>query len=178
MTWEEAIESSSLEDLPFKVELNADGNLVLSGVWNWHGGLQAEVGIRLSELMSHGKAAMEIGVRTRDNVKVADVAWFTNEHWNAVKEDAYCATAPAICIEVACGGSPAGSFERKLPLYFEAGAKEVWFCDRMGNITFHTPAGQVPASPMCPDFPVLLESPFTPLPRRSRGGHGGSAPDR
>ena len=174
MTWEEACECSSLEDMPFKIELDAEGNLVMSEVRVWHGAMQAQIGALLMDLLPGGKGAHEIGVLTSDNVKVLDVAWFTDEHWEAVKDDACCATAPAICVEVACGGDPARSFERKKPLYFKAGAQEVWFCDRSGEMAFYTSVGRIAKSMLCPPFPIVMDDPFTPPPQ-SRGGHAASA---
>jgi hypothetical protein len=40
-------------------------------------------------------------------------------------------------------------------LYFEAGAQEVWFCDRDGKMEFYIPALSV-ASRLCPLFPGQL----------------------
>jgi hypothetical protein len=41
----------------------------------------------------------------------------------------------------------------KRELCFSAGALEFWVCDESGNLSFYTPAGQLPKSNLCPRFP-------------------------
>ena len=156
MTWQEVIEHPSLHDLPFKIELNGDGNIIMSPTSNSHGGRQAQIVLLLTEQLPHGKAGVEIGVETRDNVKVPDVVWFTAEHWRIAESEFACSTAPAICVEVASAGNTARELNTKKALYFEAGAQEVWLCDKFGNMAFFTSAGQAATSPMCPDFPATV----------------------
>ena len=91
-------------------------------------------------------------MRTSDNVKVPDVAWSTAEHWRIAEGEMVCSTTPAICVEVAEEGSSMRELNAKKALYFEAGAREVWLCDKFGNMSFFTPAGQAATSPMCPGF--------------------------
>ncbi len=56
------------------------------------------------------------------------------------------------------GGSSASNtsaeFNEKRALYFEAGAREAWFCDLLGNMEFFDPAGPRERSAMCPEFPT------------------------
>ena len=154
MTWEEVVEHPSLQDLPFKIELNGDGNIVMSPTFNPHGSRQFAIGLELSKRLPEGKVTVEIGVRTSDNVKVTDTAWFTAAHWAIAKEEHACSTAPEICVEVASQSNSRREFTRKKTLYFEAGAKEVWFCDTKGKMTFFTPEGPVDTSRLCPGFPA------------------------
>ena len=155
MTWEEAIDDPILDGIPYKVELNGDGNIVMSPTSLTHGGHQSEIGFLLRTLLD-GKVIMEAGVRTSDNVKVPDVAWFTWEHWKTAEHESAASTAPAICVEVASKSNYQRELNEKKALYFEAGAKEVWFCDRMGNMTFYVPEGQVDNSSLCPKFPTTI----------------------
>ena len=156
MTWQEVIEHPSLHDLPFKIELNGDGNIVMSPTRLSHGDHQTEIAFQLRTLLPHGRTVIEAGVLTSDNVKVSDVAWFTAEHWAVAQDELASPTAPAICVEVASQSNSRRELHRKKALYFEAGAREVWFCDTLGNLTFFTPEGQVDASPLCPGFPVSV----------------------
>ena len=156
MNWEDAIEHPSQRDLPFKIELNSDGNLVMSERSNQHGMLKARLAALFAALLPPGKVTMTVGIQTSDNVKDSDVAWLTCEHWEVEQHAARCATAPAICVELVCKGNTSPDFIRKKALYFEAGAQEVWFCDLLGNMSFYTPAGQSATSPMCPDFPAAV----------------------
>lgn len=156
MTWQEVVDHPSLRDLPFKIELNGDGNIVMSPTYISHGGRQLRIGELLSQQLPHGKASVEAGVQTSDNVKVPDVAWFTAEHWRIAEGELACSTAPAICVEVISEGNSMRELNAKKALYFEAGAQEVWFCDKFGNMSFFTPAGQAATSPMCPNFPATV----------------------
>jgi len=50
----------------------------------------------------------------------------------------------------------------KKALYFEAGAKEVWFCDGDGRLFFFmagAPEQTREASELCPGFPVRIDTP-------------------
>ena len=156
MTWQEAIEHPSLTDLPFKIELNGDGNIIMSPTRNSHGGHQLRIGHLLTQQLPHGRAATELAVQTSDNVKVTDVAWLTAEHWQVAEHELACSIAPAICVEVASKSNYKRELDEKKSLYFEAGAQEVWFCDKFGNMCFFTPAGQAATSPICPDFPATV----------------------
>ncbi|MBV9657020.1 MAG: Uma2 family endonuclease [Verrucomicrobia bacterium] len=156
MTWQEVIEHPSLRDLPFKIELNARGQILMSTARISHGEHQATIARLLHEELPHGKVVTEGGVRTRENVKVPDVAWLTPEHWEIARHELACSTAPAICVEVVSDSNTAEELEEKAALYFAAGAQEVWICDAFGNMTFHAPAGQLAASALCPDFPATV----------------------
>ena len=155
MTWEEAIEDPHLDGLPYKIELNGYGNIVMSPTRFAHSGYQGEICNLLNRLLD-GKAVPEAAIQTSDNVKVADVAWLTHEHWEVARLELAASTAPAICVEVTSKSKYQRELNEKKALYFEAGAKEVWFCDRMGKISFYTPAGRVATSPMCPKFPARI----------------------
>ena len=155
MTWEEAVEDPILQGLPYKVELNGDGNVVMSPTRYAHGGYQAKIVTLLDKLLA-GKVVTEGAVQTSDNVKVPDVAWLTWDHWKTAENELAASTAPAICVEVTSKSNYRRELNEKKALYFEAGAKEVWFCDKTGNMIFHTPEGQVATSPMCPDFPAAI----------------------
>ena len=65
--------------------------------------------------------------------------------------------APEICVEVISPSNTASEIEEKKQLYFEAGAKEVWLCDDDGTMRFFLPGSLVPASLLCPDFPVRID---------------------
>lgn len=47
--------------------------------------------------------------------------------------------------------------EENMPLYLDAGAREVWTCDETGAVRFHgSPGGAaLDKSELCPEFPSL-----------------------
>jgi hypothetical protein len=47
MTWAEACDDPSLQDLPYKVEINRHGQIIMSPVRNEHSFYQFEIGWRL-----------------------------------------------------------------------------------------------------------------------------------
>ncbi len=156
MTWHEVVEDPVLEGLPYKIELNRDGNIIMSPTLNPHGIRQFKIGTFLSSLLPEGLAATEMAVQTSDNVKVTDVAWFTAEQARIISAEDICSTAPTICVEITSKSNYQRELNEKKALYFEAGAKEVWICDRTGKMIFHTPDGQVNVSPLCPNFPTVI----------------------
>lgn len=67
--------------------------------------------------------------------------------------------APEICVEVLSPSNKRGEIEEKRRLYFEAGAREVWICERSGQIRFFlkaAPAKDAGRSALCPDMPVKI----------------------
>lgn len=154
MTWEEVIADPSLHDLPYKIELNEHGRILMSPIRVSHSGYQGIIIRWLNEFLPQGRAVPECATKTSQNVRVPDVAWLTPEHWKIAREEIACSTAPEICVEVASESNTDREFAEKRALYFEAGAQEVWFCDLMGNMEFFDPAGPLERSAMCPEFPA------------------------
>lgn len=153
MTWEEVIADPSLQDLPYKIELNEHGRIVMSPARFSHSAYQGAIMRRLNSLLPHGKTAPGCAVQTSKNVRAPDVGWFTPEHWAIALGEVACSSAPEICVEVASESNSDREFAEKRTLYFEAGAREVWFCDLMGNVSFFDPAGPRERSALCPEFP-------------------------
>jgi hypothetical protein len=65
MRWSQVIEDPTLHNLPYKIELNEWGNVVLSPASNKHGLLQAEISWFLRENKMNGKAITECSVDTK-----------------------------------------------------------------------------------------------------------------
>lgn len=74
MKWSEVIDNPLLTDLPFKIELNKFGKLLMSPASNNHGRLQYLLGSRLEKEKQSGTVIMECSIETSEGVKVADVA--------------------------------------------------------------------------------------------------------
>ena len=159
MTWEEVCNDRSLQDLPYKIELNKWGNIEMSPARNRHGKFQAEIAYLLRVRMLEGFTVTECAIETAENVKVPDVAWTSYERFDAAAtpDIVYTDTAPEICVEII---SPSNSLEEQMhkgQLYLQAGAVEFWLCNELGDVRFFDAAGPLECSRLCPDFPVKIE---------------------
>jgi hypothetical protein len=65
----------TLQNLPYKVELDEGGKIVLSPASNQQGLFQAELCGLLREYKSAGKVLTECSINTLKGVQVADIAW-------------------------------------------------------------------------------------------------------
>ena len=76
---------------------------------------------------------MECSIETSDGVKVADVAWLSNEFIKKYEYDTPYPKAPEICVEILSPFNSTGEIEEKIQLYLAKGALEVWTVDETGN---------------------------------------------
>ncbi len=79
MDWQQVIDNPFLQDLPFKIELNKWGKILMSPASNNHGIRQYEVAKIIDTGKQSGKIIIECSIKTPDGVKVADVAWASDE---------------------------------------------------------------------------------------------------
>jgi Uma2 family endonuclease len=147
-----------LRDLPFKIETNRYGTIMMSPAKGWHSDRQAEIQYILVKLLPHGRTLPEVPVQTTDGVKVADVGWFTMGRLTPIRRETVYPIAPEICVEVLSRSNSREEMIDKMKLYFAAGASEVWLCGEEGEMEFFTSAipQAVAASLLCPDFPTRL----------------------
>ncbi len=158
LTWEEVCADPNLEDLPYKIETNAWGQIVMSPTRLKHGAFQFKIGQLLSRLLQErGTIITEAAIKTSEGTKVADVAWFSSDRWEQVKDEFDASTAPEICVEILSPRNAKGEIELKKCLYFEAGAEEVWICDEKGALHFFNPETTLKSSALVPDFPKHIE---------------------
>lgn len=153
MNWQEVCSDPKLQDLPFKIELNQWGQVVMSPVKVIHSILQWEIQRKIFELLNKGRVVPECAIHTSKGTKAADVAWISEERLKIVKNQVECSIAPEICVEVLSESNSEQEMIEKKELYFEAGAKEVWICDEQGNIRFYLPQGKSASSHLVQDFP-------------------------
>jgi len=156
MNWQQVCEDPTLKDLPFKIELNTYGQIVMSPASNWHGSMQSRISNLLHQLTDCGEALTECSIQTSDNVKVADVAWLSDGFHAIHKFETPFAQAPEICVEILSPSNSSAEMTLKRALYFGAGAKEVWQCDQDGILSFYTPIGPIEQSAICPTFPQRM----------------------
>lgn len=160
MNWREVCADRSLADLPYKIELDEHGKIIMSPAGKKHSKLQSRILRLLAQLKPQGDALPECAVETTKGTKVPDVAWISEARWMSMNPDEVsCSIAPEICIEIlsptnTCTemlGTPQAPGKREL--YFQAGAVEFWICDQSGHLSFYNHSGQVKKSELCPEFP-------------------------
>jgi Uma2 family endonuclease len=152
MEWQQICDDPLLQNLPYKIELNQWGQIVMSPARVKHGFFQNRIGSLLESLLTEGEVITECAIQTRDNVKVADVAWASDERADIILDEVSASIALEICIEILSESNPIEGIEFKQNLYFDAGAQEVWVCDRLGNMSFYNPEKQLEYSELVPGF--------------------------
>ncbi len=157
MNWLEVCEHPALQNLPFKIELDETGKIIMSPTKVYHSIYQGEIIHLLFALSSDGKAIAECAIATRKGTKVADVAWASSERLKIIWPEIECSIAPEICVEVLSTTNTRNEMREKQQLYFESGALEVWLCDAAGQMTFFSPSGELDQSGLFPAFPKQLE---------------------
>lgn len=154
--WDEITDDPSLQDLPYKVETNAKGQIVLSPHKNRHTFLQKAVQKTLDDLLGAGEAFQELAIATSGGTKQAAVAWASDDRLAEMKETGDPTTlAPKICVEVMSESNDWEEMNKKRKLYREAGAEEVWIVDEDGDVRFFAEE-ELENSEIAPGFPNRL----------------------
>lgn len=139
MDWAAVIDNPFLRDLPFKIELNRFGQIVMSPASNEHGRWQFRIGRDIDRKKKGGEIIVECSIQTGDGVKVADVAWASNAFMAKYGTETPFPQAPEICVEVISPSNTEEEITRKIELYLAQGAQEVWICDERGNRKYYYP---------------------------------------
>ncbi len=153
MTWDEICADPNLRDLPFKIETNQRGQIIMSPARSRHGEYQFAIGTLLKRLLPGGFILLECPVQTSAGVRVPDTAWTSPKR----RQPIIYTLAPEICVEVLSPYNDKAEMEEKRFLYFEAGALECWLCAEDGKMSFYGPAGVLSESRFCPGFPARVE---------------------
>ncbi|MDR3569287.1 MAG: Uma2 family endonuclease [Syntrophobacteraceae bacterium] len=157
MEWREVVEHPSLQDLPFKIETNADGYIMMVAAKNKHRAYQMHIASWFEQHGEIKKAMQECNIQTSDAVKIADVAWASTEFLKRNKYSDPYQESPEVVVEVISPSNREKAMKRKMSLYFERGAKEVWFCDDDGNMRFFNPQGELQRSELFGEFPKHID---------------------
>lgn len=156
MNWNEVIADRSLQDLPYKIELNREGQIVMSPAPNNHAIRQGRIAGAIVRQMTSGEMLVEASIDTDDNTKVADVVWMSDAFYKAHEDTTPFPICPELCVEVVSPSNSRAEMELKQKLYFSQGAKEVWFSQQNGSILFYNPEGELAQSKLFPDFPKTV----------------------
>lgn len=157
MNWQEVLEDKSLRDLPYRIELNAQGQIIMSPVRPRHSAYQGEIIALLRKLNPDGRVLAEPAIETSDNVKVADVGWISYERYARVHNEIVFTIPPEICVEVQSESNTSVEMMYKKKLFIEKGALEFWLCDENGSMSFYGKDGPLKNSVLVPDFPMRIE---------------------
>jgi len=158
MNWVDVCRDKNLSDLPYKIELNNAGQIVMSPTRNWHGYYASKIARLLAEFMETGETLVECAIETEDSTKVADAVWASSERFQIIKDEASCSIAPEICVEVRSPTNSNDEIARKRRLCLKAGATEFWVCGDDGQLEFFDETGKISRSRLCPLFPANLAS--------------------
>lgn len=157
MQWKDVVTNPSLRDLPFKIETNEWGQIVMTPAKLMHGKYQSLIDGLLQDLMEQpGETVIECAIQTRKGTKVADIAWFSENRWEQVQDEYDSPIAPEICVEVISPSNSSDEIQEKKQLYIERGAVEVWTCNAKGKMQFYNLAGEMLSSALVPQFPKTI----------------------
>lgn len=115
MNWQEVCEDPSLQNLPYKIELDQWGRIIMSPRNIRNGIYQFEVGALLKIKLAEfgGNVITECAIQTRLGVRVADVAWASASFIEKHEGESSFSSAPEICIEVQSPGNSEQELEEK-----------------------------------------------------------------
>lgn len=150
MTWDEVINNPFLKDLPFKIETNKFGQILMSPASNKHGSIQFDVGKKIDRKKKNGMIIVECSISTSDGVKVADVAWASDDFIAEYGQVTPYPKAPEICVEVVSPRNTKAEINHKVELYLAKGALEVWVVNNEKEVTYYSHAGQIEKSKLVP----------------------------
>lgn len=154
--WKELLADPELAKIEGRIETDRHGHIIMYPPAAFsHGSNQFGIGDLLKRLLPHGRVAVECPISTADGVRAADVAWISLARLAEIGEKVCLTMAPEICVEVLSPDNTRAEMKEKKALCFDAGAVEVWFCDRKGMMTFFLDADSegVETSRLCADFP-------------------------
>ncbi len=157
MEWNQICQDKTLRDLPYKIEMNEWGNIVMSPASNRHGNIQTKIAYFLMTMMKNGTVLTECSVDTPKGVKVADVAWASASFLGRNRGDTPYREAPEICVEIMSPSNREAEMMEKRDLYIAKGAMEYWLCDEDGNLRFFDGEGKLETSSLYPRMALKIE---------------------
>src|SRR6478672_7217234 len=133
MTWAEICNDKALSALPYRIESDRWGNIVMSPPPRSRDAeYQGEIAVLLRQMMAGGRSIPECPILTAEGVKAPDVAWVSHERRASRTNDPVYLIAPEICVEITSPSNQTEEIEERKRLFFEKGALEVWTCGLAG----------------------------------------------
>lgn len=154
--WKEITDDPLLSELPYKVETNARGQILLSPHTAHHSDQQGDLITLLGQHAPGGLVRPEFPIATEKGTKLPDVVWITEERRDEMRDSGDPPTlAPEVCVEVMSDSNDWDEMHEKRGLYRQAGAEEVWVVDQEGGVRFFAEE-EMEGSKLVPDFPDHL----------------------
>lgn len=157
MLWSEVIQDAQLQNLPYKIELDHYGRILMSPASNRHGTFQYYLGSLLERHCPDGMVMTECSIETSQGVKVADVVWRSVDFIKKNGHETPYSQAPEICVEIISPSNTDEEMQEKIQLYLNQGSQEVWICDLNGNIEWYGAEGKLAQSKIAPHAANMLE---------------------
>lgn len=158
--WDRLVADPELAKLAYRIETDEHGQIIASPLADpIHGNRQAKIGLLLGNSIPGGEVVTECPISTRKGVKAADVAWCSQETWDATEGKSCFLRAPEICVEVLSPSNTDSEIAEKKALHFETGAREVWLAGQDRAIEFFksaAPDAATAASEICAEFPAKI----------------------
>jgi Uma2 family endonuclease len=150
MNWQDVCDDPVLRNLPYKIELNEWGKIVMSPASSRHSLLQGLVQDALRRVRQDGFVYQECPIQTFKGIRAPDVAWASKEFVSGHGHESPLHKAPELCVEVLSPSNSLREMEEKRELYFARGAHEVWLCDERGQLSFFDCTGALLESRLFP----------------------------
>jgi Uma2 family endonuclease len=156
--WAEIVADTDLAKLPDRIETDRHGHILITPPPGFrHSERQGQIIGLLIQFSPQGQTLPECPISTADGVKAIDVGWLDAGRNEIGRDIPLLTRAPEICIEILSPSNSAAEIAEKRVLYFDAGAAEVWICNRDGSFAFFSaPDRQVPRSVICRLFPERI----------------------
>ena len=157
--WTEVLNDPFFSTLEQRIETDRHGSIIMTPPPSFsHSYKGSWIIEKLTQLLPDGKAIHEVPISTSDGVRVADVAWLSNEQLSAAQVTPILLQAPSICVEVLSPRNTPREMEDKMALYFDAGAREVWLCEEDGKLRFFSATNEEEEqSILAPGFPLSIQ---------------------
>jgi Uma2 family endonuclease len=153
--WTEILDDPNLARVTDRIETDRHRHILMippPGVR--HSERQGQIIALLIQFAPQGRTLPECPISTADGVKAIDVGWLDASRSEIGQDIPLLTRAPEICIEILLPSNSAAEIVEKRALYFNAGAAEVWICNRDGSFAFFSASDhQIPRSVICPLFP-------------------------
>ncbi len=146
MQWQDVLADKSLQDLPYKIELNDKGNIEMSPASLLHSLIQGKLALLLGSTLTQGSVFTELAIQTSNGIRVPDVAWGSHHYIKKHKTEIYASSAPEICVEIISPSNTPKEMLEKVRLFIEADAREVWLVTESGDISIYNQNGQTDKS--------------------------------